>query len=114
MSSICLIIMVVMVAINAETKQCTVIDSTCECTQNEACILKCIGDQVCKGSGTHLKCKSGYPCTIICDSQDICMDTVIDGNGATDIRLECTGNFACKSAPITCGSAAHCDITCTG
>eukprot|EP01084_Bolivina_argentea_P087666 158332_1 len=92
MSSICLIIVVVMVAINAETKRCT-IESICKCTQNEACILKCIGDQACKGSATQLICKSGYPCTIICDSngnKEACLDTRIDGNGATNIKLECT------------------------
>eukprot|EP01084_Bolivina_argentea_P289933 497943_1 len=116
MSSICLIIVVVMVAINAETKQCTTA-SRCECIQNEACILKCIGDQACKGSGTHLKCKSGYPCTIICGSNgntEACLDTRIDGNGATNITLECTDNFACKSARINCGDATHCDTTCAG
>eukprot|EP01084_Bolivina_argentea_P249772 418277_1 len=107
MSSVCLIIVVVMVAINAETKQCTTA-TTCECTQDEACILKCIGDQACQNSNTYLKCKSGYPCTIICDSdgnKDACVDTRIDGNGATDITLECTDNFACKTALIHCRTA---------
>eukprot|EP01084_Bolivina_argentea_P262172 443296_1 len=116
MSSVCLIIMVVIVAINAETKLCTT-DSTCECTQNEACILQCIGLQACKGTGTYLKCKSGYPCTIICGSngdKEACMDIDIDGNGATDITLECTDTFACKTTRINCGDAAHCDITCAG
>eukprot|EP01084_Bolivina_argentea_P310023 536337_1 len=116
MSSIYLIIVVVMVAINAETKQCAV-DSTCECTKNETCILQCIGDQACKNSNTHLKCKSDYPCTIICDSDgntEACLDTRIDGNGATNIKLECTDNFACKSARINCDDATHCDTICTG
>eukprot|EP01084_Bolivina_argentea_P289934 497946_1 len=113
MSSICLIIVVVMVAINADTKQCTS-DSTCECTQNEACILKCIGDQACKGSTTKLICKSGYPCTIICGSNgntEACLDTVIHTKGATNITLNCTGNFACKTV-LYCGDATHCDTTC--
>eukprot|EP01084_Bolivina_argentea_P210954 358924_1 len=111
MSSICLIIVVVMVAINADTKQCT-IDSTCECKLNEPCILQCIGDEACKGSGTQLKCKSGYQCTIICDSNgntEACLDTDIDGNGATDITVECTDNDACKTARIHCRNATHCD-----
>eukprot|EP01084_Bolivina_argentea_P316283 548193_1 len=112
MSSICLIIVVVMVAINAETKQCS-INSKCECTQNEACILQCIGLEACKAN-TQLICKLGYPCTIICDSdgkKEACLDTVINGNGATDITLECTDDFACKTAKIHCGDATHCDTT---
>eukprot|EP01084_Bolivina_argentea_P075790 137366_1 len=116
MSSICLIIMVVMVAINAETQQCTT-DSICECTQNEACILQCIGNKSCEGPNTHLKCKSGYPCTIICDSdgkKEACLNTVIDGNGATSIALGCTGNFACYKTLIHCRNAIHCDTTCAG
>eukprot|EP01084_Bolivina_argentea_P316282 548191_1 len=113
MSSICVIIVVVMVAINADTKQCTT-DSICECTQDEECILKCIGDQACKVSSNQLICKSGYPCTIICGSYgdtEACLDTVINGNGATDITLECTDDFACKTAKIHCGDATHCDTT---
>eukprot|EP01084_Bolivina_argentea_P210951 358919_1 len=105
-----------MVAINAGTKQCTK-SSICECTENEACILECIGDQACQGSGTQLKCKSGYPCTIICNSgsnKDACLDARIDGNGATDVTLECTGNSACKTALIHCRNATHCDTTCAG
>eukprot|EP01084_Bolivina_argentea_P249773 418279_1 len=116
MSSVCLIIVVVMVAINADTKQCTK-DATCECTQNEACTLQCIGDQACKGSSTYLICKYGYPCTIICDSgsnKDACVDTRIDGNFATNITLECTDNSACRYAIIQCRNAIHCDTTCTG
>eukprot|EP01084_Bolivina_argentea_P289938 497956_1 len=113
MSSICLIIVVVMVAINADTKQCTS-DSTCECTQNEACILKCIGDQACKGSGTHLKCKSGYPCTIICGSdgnKEACSDNVIYANGATDISLACSGDSACLQTALYCDNS-QCSIDC--
>eukprot|EP01084_Bolivina_argentea_P262173 443297_1 len=115
MSSICLIIVVVMVVINADTKQCTTA-SRCECIQNEACILQCIGDQACN-TGTYLKCKSGYPCTIICGSdgdKGACIDIAIDGNGATDITLECTDTRACETTRINCGDAAHCDITCAG
>eukprot|EP01084_Bolivina_argentea_P075789 137365_1 len=116
MSPLCLIIVVVMVAINADTKQC-IKDSICECTQNEACILQCIGLEACKGSGTELICKSGYPCTIICDSdgkKEACLNTVIDGNGATSIALGCTGNFACYKTLIHCRNAIHCDTTCAG
>eukprot|EP01084_Bolivina_argentea_P075792 137368_1 len=116
MSPLCLIIVVVMVAINADTKQCTT-GSICQCTQKEACILKCIGNQSCQGSSTELICKSGYPCTIICDSNgdtEACLDTVIDSNGATSIALGCTGNFACYKTLIHCRNAIHCDTTCAG
>jgi len=84
--------------------------SFCQCKQNGHCQIYCDtrSDQ-CKSSS--LLCKAGYPCTVYCLGKSVCVDTRVNGAGATDVTMICDGKDACKASTLSCGSGA-CALEC--
>eukprot|EP01083_Nonionella_stella_P272452 923887_1 len=96
---------------NGETINCSK-DESCECVENNACIMNCIGEDYCKSSSITLTCKTTQPCTIKCIGSAACGDAYIDGSQSTDFVLICNGKDACKGDKrIVCGSG-DCSIKC--
>ena len=82
-----------------------------QCTDTGECTtyLECIGADACKA--TTITCPTNTNCIITCLGKAACSDSIIDGNGATDVTIECSGEDACKVNALTCGSGS-CYIDC--
>eukprot|EP01084_Bolivina_argentea_P148323 259341_1 len=108
-----ILILTIISTVNSETIGCGKKED-CTCTQNNACIINCIGKDQCKDSSVDLTCKSNQPCTINCLGEAACGDARLWGNGASSFTVRCEGKDVCKggNGVIECASGADCTITC--
>lgn len=84
--------------------------ANCECTRDEPCEFKCIGDDMCQGVDIFT-CRSSQPCSLHCEGEQACTNSTLVPNGAHSVSLECIGDNACDNAEIVYESNATYTLT---